>query len=152
MTVGITTRQYRRSPAETSVAAASVRRGRATFAVHRSSRTLVHITVTGDVDASNGRALAAYVERNTGLSQKLLLDLSAVDFFGSLGFTALCYIRAHCRENDADWLIVASRPVRRLLSICDREGRLPVDDGYDPLSKLTSISELNSGRLSRMSR
>jgi anti-anti-sigma factor len=137
MTVGVTTRQYRRNPAETSAAIPFERHGRATFAVQRNSRTLVHITVAGDVDASNGRALAAYVERNTGLSQKLLLDLSSVKFFGTLGFTALCYIRAHSRDNDADWVIVGSRPVRRLLSICDPEGRLPLSNRYDPLTTIS---------------
>jgi anti-anti-sigma factor len=90
------------------------------------SSALAHVVVTGDVDAVNARALAGYVERNTAGAKQLILDLRGVQFFGCLGFTALCYVRAHCRDNDADWLIADSPAVRRLLSICDPEGRLPV--------------------------
>ena len=126
MTTGITTRRYRKDPAQTSSPTAPERHGRATFAMKASSSSLAHVVVTGDIDALNGRALAGYVERNTGPAKQLILDLRGVDFFGSLGFTALCYIRAHCRYNDADWIIAGSPTVHRLLSICDPEGRLPL--------------------------
>jgi anti-anti-sigma factor len=121
-----TTRLYRQDPARASVSTKSERHGRATFSVKESSSSLAHVVVSGDIDALNGRALAGYVERKTGGARRLILDLRDVEFFGSLGFTALCYIRAHCRQNDADWLIAGSRPVRRLLAICDPEGRLPL--------------------------
>ena len=121
-----TTRLYRQDPARASVSTKSERYGRATFSVKESSPSLAHVVVTGDIDAVNGRALAGYVERNAGGAKQLILDLRDVEFFGCLGFTALCYIRAHCRYNDADWLIAGSRPVRRLLAICDPEGRLPL--------------------------
>jgi anti-anti-sigma factor len=126
MTPDTTTRRYRRDPGLGSVASASERCGRATFSVADGSHSVARIVVTGDVDAVNGRALARYVERNAGAATQLILDLRGVEFFGGLGFTALCYIRAHCRHNNADWLIAGSRPVRRLLSICDPEGQLPL--------------------------
>ena len=122
----ITTRLYRTDPAQASVSTKTERYGRATFSVRESSALLAHVVVTGDIDAVNGRALAGYVERTSGGAKQLILDLRDVEFFGCLGFTALCYIRAHCRHNDADWLIVGSSPVRRLLAICDPEGRLPL--------------------------
>lgn len=34
----------------------------------------------------------------------------------------------HCARNDVDWMIIGSHPVRRLLSICDPEGELPLVD------------------------
>jgi anti-anti-sigma factor len=126
MTMSTTTRRYRRDPALASVAVKAERHGRATFSMKDSTPALAHVVVTGDIDALNGRALAGYVERNAGSAKQLILDLRDVEFFGCLGFTALCYIRAHCRHNAADWLIAGSRPVRRLLSICDPEGRLPL--------------------------
>jgi anti-anti-sigma factor len=126
MTPSTTTRRYRRDPALGSVMSTSERCGRATFSVADGSPTIACIVVTGDVDAVNGRALARYVERNAGVATQLVLDLRGVEFFGCLGFTALCYIRAHCRHNNADWLIAGSRPVQRLLSICDPEGQLPL--------------------------
>ena len=58
--------------------------------------------------------------------RQLVLDLRAVDFFGGHGFTALYYIAVHCTRSDADWTIVGGHPVRRLLSICDAEGELPL--------------------------
>lgn len=86
----------------------------------------VAVAVIGEVDAVNGRELGRYVERHTGISRQLILDLRAVDFIGSLGFTALYYISVHCSRSDVDWAIVGSPAVRRLLSICDPEGELPL--------------------------
>lgn len=126
MTPSTTTRRYRTDPARASVASASERRGRATFSLADGSPSVARVVVTGEIDAVNGRALAGYVERNAGFAAQLILDLRDVEFFGTLGFTALCYIRAHCRHNNADWLIVGGRSVRRLLSICDPHGELPL--------------------------
>jgi anti-anti-sigma factor len=82
----------------------------------------------GDVDALNARELGRFVERHTHLSKQLVLDLRAVDFFGSQAFTALYYISVYCARGDVDWIIVGGAPVRRLLSICDPEGELPLAD------------------------
>lgn len=96
----------------------------------------------GEVDAVNGRELGRYVERHTGISRQLVLDLRAVDFFGSFGFTALYYISVHCSRNDVDWAIVGSPAVRRLLSICDPEGELPlVDDLATALGRLDRLAQ-----------
>ena len=121
-TVG-TVRIYRPDPA---LADEIHRYGRATFSVRRPSPTRAAVAVFGDIDATNGRALGHYVERHTGISRQLVLDLRAVDFFGGQGFTALYYISVHCTRSDVDWMIIGSPPVRRLLSICDPEGELPL--------------------------
>ncbi|MET0896294.1 MAG: STAS domain-containing protein [Mycobacterium sp.] len=123
-----TIRLYRPDPAS---AQQSVRCGRATFELHRRTPTRVEITVAGDVDAVNGRALGGYAERHTGTSQQLILNLQAVDFFGSQGFTALYYISVHCTRSDVDWMILAGPPVRRLLAICDPGNELPVAADID---------------------
>lgn len=57
-----------------------------------------------------------------------MLDLRAVDFVDSQGFTALHYVNVHCTRNDVDWIILGSPPLRRLLSICDPDGELPPAD------------------------
>ncbi|MGP4058800.1 STAS domain-containing protein [Mycobacterium sp. 4D054] len=100
--------------------------GNATFAVRPCAPHRVAVAVIGEIDAVNGRALARYVERHTRVSRQLVLDLRAVDFFGSQGFTALFYISVHCTRSDVDWAIVASPAVQRLLAICDPDGELPV--------------------------
>ncbi|OAN39959.1 STAS domain-containing protein [Mycolicibacterium iranicum] len=119
--------------------------GSAVFDVRHCSSHRVAVAVIGEVDAINGRELGRYVARHTGISRQLILDLRAVDFFGSLGFTALYYISVHCARSDVDWAIVGSPAVRRLLSICDPEGELPL--AIDLATALTRLDRLASRRL-----
>ncbi|MET0704026.1 MAG: STAS domain-containing protein [Mycobacterium sp.] len=130
-----TIRLYRPDP---SSAEESTRSGRAVFSIHRRSGVRAEITVVGEIDAVNGRALGSYVERHTGISTQLILDLRAVDFFGSQGFTALYYISVHCTRSDVDWTLLGSPPVRRFLGICDPEGELPLVPDLD-----TAIARLD---------
>ncbi|HET7667971.1 MAG TPA: STAS domain-containing protein [Mycobacterium sp.] len=134
-----TVRIYRPDPAVTDEIE---RCGRATFSVRRLSATRVAVAVVGDVDATNSRELGRYVERHTGISRQLVLDLRAVDFFGGHGFTALYYIAVHCTRSDVDWTIVGGHPVRRLLSICDAEGELPLAESLPAaLSRLDRVAQ-----------
>ncbi len=102
--------------------------GRAFLEVLHLTSGRVCVTVSGDVDATNRQALGLFVERHTRASAQLILDLSAVDFFGSQGFTALHYVSVHCARRDVDWTIIGNRGVRRILCICDPEAELPVVD------------------------
>ena len=116
--------------------------GRAVFALRPLSASRLAIAVIGEVDAVNGRDLGRYVERHTGISRQLVLDLRAVDFFGSQGFTALYYISVHCARNDVDWIILGSTPVCRLLSICDPDGELPLaEDLITGLARLDRLTQ-----------
>jgi anti-anti-sigma factor len=134
MTAIGTVRIYRADPATIDE---MQRCGRATFAVRHMSSTRSAVAVTGEIDAVNGRDLGRYVERQIGASKQLVLDLRAVDFFGSAGFTALYYISVHCARSDVDWVIVGNPAVRRVLSICDPDGVLPfVDDLVAGLAQL----------------
>ena len=134
-----TIRLYRPDPA----AADELQRcGTATFVVRHPSPTRVAVAVLGDVDAVNARDLGRYVEPHTRVSKQLVMDLRAVDFFGSPAFTALYYISVRCARKDVDWMIIGSPPVRRLLSICDPEGELPlVDDLPSALERKDRLSQ-----------
>lgn len=126
--------------ANTASAADLERRGRATFAARRMSPTRMVVAVVGDLDAVNARTLGRYVEGHVRFSKQLIVDLRAVDFAGCQAFTALYYISVHCARGDVDWIILGSHPVRRLLSICDPEGELPLAD--DLLSGLARLDRL----------
>jgi anti-anti-sigma factor len=118
--------------------------GNAVLGVRQCSPTRVAIAAVGEIDAVNGRALGRYIEQHTRASKQLILDLRAVDFFGSQGFTALYYASVNCARSDVDWVIVGSDPVRRLLTVCDPEGELPLAD--DLAAALTRLDRLTHSR------
>jgi anti-anti-sigma factor len=116
--------------------------GRAVFTASDLAADRVLVRVKGEVDATNRQALGRFVERHFRVSKQLLLDLSGVDFFGSQGFTALYYLSVQCARRDVDWMIVGSRPVLRILRICDPDGQLPViGDIADALSRLEHVAK-----------
>ncbi|BBY44535.1 hypothetical protein MCEL_28300 [Mycolicibacterium celeriflavum] len=85
------------------------------------------MTVDGELDATNSRALAGYVEGQIAGTRRLVIDLRLVDFFGTAGFAALHYINVICSRYGIDWEVRCGRQVRRLLAICDPAGELPLD-------------------------
>jgi anti-anti-sigma factor len=118
------------------------RHGRADFLAYDVDAPRVMIAVKGEVDATNRHALGRFVERHTGLSKQLVLDLTSVDFFGSQGFTALYFVSVHCARRDVDWMVVGSPTVMRILRICDPEGELPlVDNLDDALGRLDHVAK-----------
>ena len=103
--------------------------GRARFAARRIPPSALLISAAGEIDATNGRNLARYVERHAAVSTQMVLDLSALEFFGTQGFAALHNVNVGCTQNGVAWVIVGGRDVRRLIRICDPDGVLPVADG-----------------------
>src|SRR4029077_15864612 len=101
-----TVRWYR---AQLSSADESERCGRAAFAGGHLREMRLLITAPGDLDATNARALGRFVERHTGVSKQLVLDVNDVEFFGTEGFAALHYVRVPCARHDVDWLFIRGR-------------------------------------------
>jgi len=99
---------------------------RAGFGAHRPSSSMMVVTVDGEVDATNGRHLAGYVERQTAGVQRLVLDLRGVEFFGTAGVAALHNVHAVCRARKIAWKLLADPMVGRLVAICDPDGSLPI--------------------------
>ncbi len=54
---------------------------RAAFEAHRDTPSTVTITVEGEIDATNSRELAGYVQRHIAGAEHVVLDLRLVDFF-----------------------------------------------------------------------
>lgn len=130
-----TIRVYRPDPA---MIEQTERCGRATFSTRLLSPSLLIVTVDGDIDAINGRALGRYVERHARASSQLIVDLSALNYFGAQGFTALHYISACCEHNQVDWTVVGGVEVQRLLRICDPDGELPVEASREQAARRLS--------------
>ncbi|WP_197503333.1 STAS domain-containing protein [Mycobacterium sp. E740] len=110
----------------------------ATFCASHQPGSTVLVTVDGEIDATNSRALAAYVEGQIAGTRCLLIDLRLVDFFGTAGFAALHYINVICTRNGLDWQVRCGRQVRRLLAICDPAGDLPLEKPRSVLDEVTA--------------
>jgi anti-anti-sigma factor len=101
---------------------------RAIFSACHLSDTAVLVAVRGEVDATNNRALAGYVERQVAGSSRLVLDLTAIEFFGAAGFAALHNVNVICARYGVPWVLVVDPQLRRFLRICDPDSQLPVED------------------------
>jgi anti-anti-sigma factor len=99
-------------------------RGR--FSAHHVPSSTVIVTVEGEVDATNARVLATYVERQIAGSAQLVLDLEHVDFFGTAGFAALHNVNVICSRHGIRWVLRVGPQVRHLLTVCDPDGCLPL--------------------------
>jgi anti-anti-sigma factor len=87
--------------------------------------TVVRISASGDIDASNTAELLDYVLRRGANCRSLILDLSGVTFFATAGFSALRTIELRSSRASVSWMLVDGPAVSRVLSICDPERTLP---------------------------
>jgi anti-anti-sigma factor len=83
------------------------------------SRTVVRISVTGEVDASNADRLARYVFRYGANSRRVILDLTDVEFYAVECFSLLEIIARRCATAAVAWTLIPSPAVARVLQICD---------------------------------
>ena len=105
------------------------------------------ITVDGELDAANADHLAAYVQRSTGRSKRVIVDMRGLEFIGTAGFSALHRINVVCSARHASWAMVPSAAVSRLLRVCDPDGTLPVTSPADePLLKSAGWSASETQR------
>ena len=89
------------------------------------------ITAHGELDASNAQEFIDYALRHADHIERLVLDLSGADFFGTAGFSALHTVNVRCAGENLDWALVPSRAVTRLLQICDPDSALPICPSID---------------------
>ena len=106
-------------------------------ACHLADATVL-VSVRGEVDATNGRFLAGYVERQIAGSSHLVLDLTVIDFFGTAGFAALHNINVVCARYGVSWVLMVGPQLRRFLRICDPDSVLPL--GNSALDHLNTES------------
>lgn len=83
------------------------------------------VSVAGELDAFNIHHLSDYAEHCLSGRQPVILDLTTVGFLGAQGIQALLDIDQKCQATGVPWALVPSRPVSRLLRVCDKDGQLP---------------------------
>jgi anti-anti-sigma factor len=89
------------------------------------------ITAHGELDAANTPEFVDYALRHAPQTERLVLDLSGVDFFGTAGFSALHTVNVRCAGEKIEWALVPSSAVTRLLRICDPDSVLPICANVD---------------------
>ena len=89
------------------------------------------ITAHGEIDAANSQEFVDYALRHGDRINRLVLDMSGVDFFGTSGFSALHTLNVRCAGEAIEWASVPSAAVTRLLRICDPDSTLPFYGGVD---------------------
>jgi anti-anti-sigma factor len=87
--------------------------------------TVVRISASGDIDASNASEVLDYVFRHGGNCRSMILDLKDVTFFATAGFSALRTIDVRSSRASVSWMLVPGPAVSRVLSICDPRRELP---------------------------
>lgn len=96
----------------------------ASFATRWLPPSTAVIRARGDIDAVNAAEFADYALRNTARAERVAVDLTDVEFFGTAGFSALMAIKVRCSAANIDWVLVPSKAVTRLLRICDPDSAL----------------------------
>jgi anti-anti-sigma factor len=89
------------------------------------------VTVHGEIDAANAQTFVDYALRHAPKIDRLVLDLSGVEFFGTAGFSALHSLNVRCAGETIYWASVPSAAVIRLLRVCDPDSTLPFFDGVN---------------------
>lgn len=84
------------------------------------------VSVFGELDASNLHHLLDYAKDRIPECRTLVINLAGVRFIGAQGIQVLIEIDEMCRAADVQWVLMAGRPVHRLLRICDANATLPI--------------------------
>jgi anti-anti-sigma factor len=101
------------------------------FATRWLQPSMAVITAHGELDAANAHEFVDYSLRHAPHIDRLVLDLTGVDFFGTAGFSALHTLNVRCAAEKIEWALAPSPAVSRLLQICDPDSALPISDRVD---------------------
>ena len=116
----------------------------ATFATRRLEPSVSVITARGELDASNAQEFVDYALRDAERTERLALDLTGLDFFGTAGFSALHTLNVRCASVGVEWVLVPSNAVSRVMRICDPDSTLPVC-GHHARRAGTSVAPTSAG-------
>ncbi len=86
------------------------------------------VSAHGDIDGTNANTLIEYSLADLARCRGLILDLTGLEYFGAVGFSALLRISEGCVAAGIDWALVPAAAVSMVLRICDPDGWLPAVD------------------------
>lgn len=101
------------------------------FATRWLQPSMAVIAAHGELDAANAQEFVDYALRHAPHIDRLVLDLTGVDFFGTAGFSALHTLNVRCAAEKIEWAMASSPAVTRLLQICDPDSALPLCGSVD---------------------
>jgi anti-anti-sigma factor len=101
------------------------------FATRWLQPSMAVISAHGELDAANAQQFVDYALRHAAHIDRLVLDLTRVDFFGTAGFSALHTLNVRCAGEKIEWALAPSPAVTRLLRICDPDSALPISASVD---------------------
>jgi anti-anti-sigma factor len=101
------------------------------FATRWLRPSIAVITAHGELDAANAAQFVDYALRHAAHIDRLVLDLTGVEFFGTAGFSALHSVNVRCAGEKIEWALAPSSAVTRLLRICDPDLALPICTSVD---------------------
>lgn len=88
----------------------------------------VTVFATGEVDSANAKEFATAVCDAAGDAERVILDLSGLDFIAIDGVAALHAVNAHLTRAGVPWSVLPGAAAARVLAICDREHVIPLLD------------------------
>lgn len=103
-----------------------------TYSTHNRARydtqacppSTVVVTVEGELDAANTDEFSAHIQLRLRNADRLILDLSGVTFFAAEAFSAIHKVGVQAAAEGAQWSMLTSAAVERMLQICDPDQAL----------------------------
>jgi anti-anti-sigma factor len=86
------------------------------------------LTISGEVDAANALHVRRQICRYVTAGQRLVIDMSGVEFLAVQGLQDLFELAEEFGSADVRWMLVASGAVRKPMQICGLDNSLPAVD------------------------
>lgn len=100
--------------------------GSATFNTSVVNPAIGIVAVDGELDITNVTDFVGTASDMADDSNRIVIDLRGVEFFGTAGFAALHELSTRYTEGGTPWAVVPSRNVRRVVLICDTDKFVPM--------------------------
>jgi len=95
----------------------------------------VLVSLSGDVDLSNAESVRTGIELATVGAERIVIDLTAIEFFDSSGLRLLNQLSTHAAEANVPFIVVAppNSVARSVLDITSMSEELAVEDSLRAL-------------------